>query len=382
MLLIESSRAAGRALLSGVANYARHHGRWVFFWTAAGLEKAWRGKLSLDVDGVILRDMELVEDVLAKGIPAVIVGHSREEIAGAANVVTDSEAIGRIAAKHLLSCGFRHFAFCGFTDCSWSKTRQVYFTKYIREAGFETRSLTVRSEATGSPWRVERSSIAKWLLTLPRPAGLMACNDDLGQEVLEACKLAGLKVPDDIAVIGADNDEIVCGLADPPMSSVAINFERAGYEAAQALDALMHGGKRGSRRILVRASHVEPRRSTDIVALDNPHLRRALTFIRDHGTSPISVPEVTRSAGVSRRTLETLFRAVVGNSVLSEIRRVRTAAIARLLVETEMPVAEIASSLGFEDAQHIARYFRQTQALSPLAFRKEYGHKHSGLRAQ
>ena len=137
MLLIESSRAAGRALLSGIANYARHHGRWVFFWTAAGLEKAWRGKLSLDVDGVIMRDMELVEDVLAKGLPAVIVGHSREEIAGTANVVTDSEAIGRIAAKHLLSCGFRHFAFCGLVDCSWSKTRQVCFTKYIREAGFE-----------------------------------------------------------------------------------------------------------------------------------------------------------------------------------------------------------------------------------------------------
>jgi LacI family transcriptional regulator len=381
MLLIESSRAAGRALLSGIANYARHHDRWVFFWTTAGLEKAWRGKISLDVDGIILRDVELVDEVLAKGIPAVVVGHSREEIPGAANVLTDSEAIGRIAAEHLLSCGFRHFAFCGFTNCSWSNLRKVCFTRFIAEAGFETRSYAVRAEATGSPSRIERNSIAKWLVTLPRPVGMMACNDDLGQELLEACKFAGLKVPEDVAVIGADNDEIVCGLADPPMSSVAINFERAGYEAAHALDALMHGEKRGTRRILVRASHVEPRRSTDIVALDNPHLRRALTFIRDHANEPVLVPQVAKTAGISRRSLEALFRNMLGRSVLSEIRRVRTAGIARLLVETDMPVSEIATQLGFEDAQHISRYFRQTQTLSPLAFRKEYGRKHAGVRA-
>jgi LacI family transcriptional regulator len=369
-------------LLSGIANYSRHHDRWVFFWTTAGLEKAWRGNISLDVDGIILRDVELVEDVLAKGIPAVVVGHSREEVEGAANVVTDSRAIGRIAAEHLLSCGFRNFAFCGFVDCSWSLLRQVHFEKSIGKAGFETQSFVVRSEATGSPSRVERNSIAKWLLTLPRPVGLMACNDDLGQEVLEACKLAGLNVPEDVAVIGADNDEIVCGLADPPMSSVAINFERAGYEAARALDALMRGDKRGNRQIMAKASHVEPRRSTDIIALENPHLRRALTFIRERANVPVMVPEVARVAGISRRSLEGVFRTVLGRSVLSEIRRVRTACIARLLAETDMPVSEIAHSLGFEDAQHISRYFRQTQALSPLAFRKEYGRKHSGTRGE
>jgi LacI family transcriptional regulator len=303
-------------------------------------------------------------------------------VAGAANVVTDSEAIGRIAAEHLLDCGFRHFAFCGFTRCSWSDLRQDCLEKFIRKAGFETRSFLVRAEAAGSPARVQRNAIARWLLTLPKPVGLMACNDDLGQEVLEACKLAGLSVPDDVAVVGADNDEIVCGLADPPMSSVAIQFERAGYEAARALDALMHGDPRGRRSILVRASHVEPRRSTDIVAVENPHLRRALTFIRDRANTAVKVPQVAASAGISRRSLEALFRDVLGRSVLDEIRRVRTARIARLLVETEMPVSEIAESLGFEDARHIARYFRHTQPLSPLAFRKRYGSKQSSFREE
>jgi LacI family transcriptional regulator len=364
-------------MLSGIANYVRHHGPWVFFWTPGGLQTGWIGDHSLDADGAILRDVELVDEVLAKGIPAVIVAHSHGEVPGAANVITDSETISRMAADHLLSCGFRHFAFCGLFDSSWAQLRQDSFIKFIRKAGYETDTFAVHAEVTGSPWRTERSAIAEWLKTLPKPVGLMACNDDVGQEVLEACKLVQLSVPDDMAVIGADNDEIVCGLADPPMSSVAINFERAGYDAAHALDAVMRGGKNRSRRILVRATHVVPRRSTDIVALDNAYLRRALTYIRDQAGPGIAVPEVARATGVSRRTLELLFRNYVGHSILSEIRRVRTDRISRLLVETEMPVSEIAESMGFEDAQHISRYFRKMRNTSPLGFRKLYGRKHA-----
>lgn len=369
-------------MLSGIANYARHHGPWVFFWTPAGLQKGWIGDPSLDADGAILRDVELVEEVLAKKIPAVIVAHSRAEFPGAANVITDSEAISKMAADHLIGCGFRRFAFCGLIDTTWARLRQESFIKFIKQAGYSTETFAVHAEVTGSPWRTERPAIAQWLSTLPKPVGLMACNDDVGQEVLEACKLAGLSVPDDVAVIGADNDEIVCGLADPPMSSVAINFERAGYDAAKALDTLMRGGKSRSRRILVRATHVVPRRSTDIVATENPHLRRALMFIRDHAGPAIAVPGVARAAGVSRRSLELLFRNIVGHSILSEIRRVRTEKIARLLVETELPVSEIAQSMGFEDQQHISRYFRKTRNSSPLAFRKLYGPKHAVIRAK
>jgi len=149
--------------------------------------------------------------------------------------ILDSEEISRMGANHLLNCGFRHFAFCGMLNSSWAQLRQDCFVKFITKAGYATDTFTVRAEVTGSPWHTERTAIAQWLSTLPRPVGLMACNDNVGQEVLEACKLAQLSVPDDVAVIGADNDEIVCGLADPPMSSVAINFEPAGYERRRRL---------------------------------------------------------------------------------------------------------------------------------------------------
>jgi LacI family transcriptional regulator len=181
-----------------------------------------------------------------------------------------------------------------------------------------------------------------------------------------------------VGVIGADNDEVLCGLTDPPMSSVALNFERAGYEAARALDGLMRRSGRVPPRIVAAASHVVARRSTDFVAAEEPHLARALRHIRDQARTGLSVNEVAQATGLSRRVLEKRFRQFLGRSILQEIRRVRTDQIARLLVETELPVAEIADLLRFEDIQHVARYFRAAKGLSPTAYRRKYGRTRAG----
>lgn len=374
ILLIESSRASGRALLRGIASFSHQYGPWSFYWEPGGFEKAWPMLRTLNADGIILRDIERVEEVLAEGIPAVVFRHRRKEIAGMTNVVTDSEAIGRMAAEHLLGCGFRHFAYCGFANTSWSEERCESFTRRINQTGFEVQTYFVPAMETKDAWKRIRHLLMRWLRPLPRPVGLMACNDDLGREVLEACKLAGLAVPDDVAVIGADNDEVVCGIADPPMSSVGINFERAGYEAAQALSIMMRGDGSALPRIVVRATVVVPRRSTDILALEDTNLAKALRFIRDHARESVTVGAAARAAGLSRRVLEKRFRKLLGYSALQEIRRVRTDQIARLLVETDLPVARIAETLGFDDVQHVARYFRGAKRVSPLAYRKTHGH--------
>ncbi len=376
-LLLESSRAAGRALLKGVADYMHHHGHWSFYWEPGGLERAWPKLKSLDLQGIILRDVGKLEEVLAFGIPAVVVGHSRAEVPGLVNVVTDSATIGRLGAEHLLGCGFKHFAYCGMRSApgertSWSKLREESFCQRLDEAGRVCHTYAMATAGQRS-WQQERHAMIRWLRSLPRPCGLMACNDDMGKEVIEACKLGGLAVPDDVAVIGADNDELVCGLSDPPMSSVAINFERAGYEAAGVLDRLMGGAKRVPSRIVVRASDVVPRRSTDILAVEDPGLAKALRFIRDHARESISVSQAARVAGLSRRVLEKRFRRLLNHSALDEIRRVRTDQIARLLAQTELPVTQIADTLGFEDVQHFARYFHAVKGLTPLAYRKAHG---------
>jgi LacI family transcriptional regulator len=383
ILLIESSRESGRALLRGIASYAYHHGPWSFYWEPAGLEKGRRSSVALEADGVIARDVDVApgEKGLVRRLPGVVIGHWHKEAPGRANVVTDSAAIAGMAAEHLLGCGFRHFGYCGYRNASWSAARRDVFASKIREAGFEVRMHEVhevRPDGIAEHEKKVRESIFRWLRSAPRPIGLMACNDDLGKEIVEACRQAGLRVPDDVAIIGADNDEVVCGLSNPPLSSVAINFERAGYEAAGVLDHLMRGARRVPERIMVRASHVVPRQSTDILAVEDAGLAKALRFVRDHARTAMTVEQTAAAAGLSRRVLEKRFRKYLKHSALEEIRRVRTDQIARMLVETEQPVGQIAETLGFEDVQHVARYFRAGKGLSPLAYRKTHGRKHTG----
>jgi len=358
-LLIESSRASGRALLRGVADYSRHHGPWSFYWAPNGLEKVRSLLKTGDADGILFRDTKATKQILGYGLPAVVVGHRQTEFAGLANVVTDSLAIGRLGAKHLSACGYRQFAYCGYAKTSqenalWSDIRRQYFSERIVAAGFDAPphydlSMDARD------WPRQRRSLARWLNSLPKPVGLMACNDDCGRLVMETCKLLDLAVPDQVGVIGADNDEVVCGLSDPPMSSINIDFERAGYDAAHALDRLMQGSRATPPRITAAASHIARRRSTDFVATQEPHLAPALRFIRDHARAGATGSQVALAAGLSRGPLDRKFRKLLGRSLVEELTRARAEQIERLLQETSLPVTEIAEVFGFTDAEAFLR---------------------------
>lgn len=378
LLLVESSRGSGRSLLRGIAHYAHHHGPWSCYWEPAGLEKARANLKALDLDGIILRDVDKLKEVLAFGIPAVVIGHGRTEVSGLLNVVTDSARIGQMAAEHLLACGFKRFAYCGCRvscdqDAPWSELRRQSFADRIRKAGWSCENFPVPQSSGGASWLRERGLMARWLQSLPKPLGLMAANDDRATQVVEACKVAGILVPTEVGVIGVDNDEVVCGLSDPPLSSVAVNFDRAGYEAASSLNCLMNGRGNVPERIVVHPTHIVIRRSTDVVAVEDKSLARALRYIRGtSGREELTVAGVARNAGISRRLLEKRFRRELGYSVLDDIRRVRTDKMAQLLVETQLPVCEIAETLGFGDVQHFARYFRSVKNMSPLAYRKTF----------
>ena len=377
VLMIESSRASGRALLRGIADYSHQWGPWSFSWETSGLEKAWPTLQDGFAKGVILRDVDKLQNVLACGLPTVVIGHQHTEIPGAVNVVTDSAAIGRMTAKHLLDCGFQHFAFCGYTEgrdghAPWSEARGVAFRARLAEAGF-TSLASFHLPMDPLAWTHRQVAAAAWLRSLNKPVGLFACNDDCGQRVMEICRLAGLAVPDEVGVIGTDNDEVICGLMDPPMSSIAMNFQRAGYEAGRALDGLMRGETSLPMRIVTEATEVVARRSTDFVAAEDPPLRKALRFIRDSARRTASVSEVAAASGLSRRSLEKSFRNQLGRTILGEIRRVRTDQIARFLVETDLSVTQIADALDFPDFQHVARYFRAVKKISPTAFRRFHG---------
>lgn len=374
VLPIESSRESGRELLRGVARYSRLHGPWTFYWEPGGLDEIFPRLKNLNADGIILRDSPLLKEVLNLGLPVIVIGHHYEKIPGAVNIITDSKNIGRMASDHLLSCGFKHFAYCGLDDKPWSVERAQSFSRHLAARGYAVEMYQYPNLPHLSLEK-EQERLAQWLASLPRPVGLMACNDDRSQQVLQACKIAGLKAPEEIAIIGVDNDELICDLADPPLSSVSVNFERAGFEGAETLDRLMRGASIEQDEILARATHVVSRHSTDVTAISDAEVAQAVRFIRAHAKQNISVSDVVNQTAVSRRILEKRFRGQLKRSILEEIRRVRVNLIAQMLVDSNHSITQIAMAMGFQGDEHVARYFRQEMNLSPLQYRKKFGKK-------
>ncbi len=380
ILLVDTARAYGRGLLRGIAKYSDLHGPWIYYWKApfyreaAGKEVTLSRLKTLDADGIIMREQKKTKEILAMSLPTIISPYT-EQFPGSPNIIPDDAAIGKMAAEHLLDRGFRNFAYCGFEDMFALRNRGEIFRKRITAAGFETRIYKEPKSKVKRLWENEQNVMADWLKSLPKPVGLMACNDDRAREVIEACKITDLHMPEEVAIIGVDNDDLVCNLSHPPLSSIALNFERAGYEAAELLDKLMAGEKMADQRIVVRPTHIVTRRSTDILAIEDRELAKAMRFIRQHSKEPIQVGDVVDAVALSRRSLYHQFRKVLGRSPNEEIRRARVEQIVRMLVETNLPVSKIAFALGYSSVAHIARYFRQEKGMNLQSYRKLYGRK-------
>lgn len=374
VLLIETSRQFGRSLLRGIGRYVRLHGPWTVYREPGGLPARPPRLRSWGVDGIIMRGEPIkLQEILDMGWAAVISPRSIERVSGIPCITVDSVATGRMGAEHLLERGFRHLAFCGFSDRFWSVQRGEGFRLRAEEAGLGTHLYETPEARSERLWSKEHESIARWLRSLPRPIGILACTDYRGQHVIEGCRLAGLHVPEEVAVIGVCNDEIICSLCDPPLSSIFLNIEKAGYEAAEALDSMMAGQKVSKNTsITIEPINTVTRQSTDILAVEDPEVAKALCFVRRNSQRAVHVSDVIAVTSLSRRALEQRFQRTIGRSINQEIRRARVERVARALVETNQTVAEIAMALDYPGVDHIARYFRAERGLSPAAFRKKY----------
>ncbi|HOP77121.1 MAG TPA: DNA-binding transcriptional regulator [Thermogutta sp.] len=381
-LLIETSRGYGRQFLKGVIRYGRLHGPWGFYITPGDLEQVLPRMRRWGGTGIIARveTSQAARAIVAAKLPTILVGLSslrlrrNKSLAQFSQVHSDSYNAGRLAAEHLLERGFRHFAYVGLPGYLWSQRREQGFCDRISEAGFTVDVYPLASNRTGysrNTWEKEHRRLADWLATLPHPVGLMACNDDRGREVLEACRTAGIRVPEEMAVVGVDNDELFCELSDPPLSSVALNAEAAGYRAAALLDRMMLGEKIAPQEIVAEALHVVTRRSSEIVAMEDPDLTAALQFIHDHVTEPITVADVVSAVHVSRRALELRFRRQLGRTIHEELERLRLQRAERLLIETELPIPYVAEAVGYNSPNYFARIFQQKRLMSPTEFRRQ-----------
>ena len=373
-LLIETSNAYARGLLRGIRAYIREHRSWSLYVgehrrgePAPQWLKRWRG------DGIIARieSAAIADAVVAVRVPAVDVSAARH-VPELLYVETDDVAIAALAADHLLERGFRHFGYCGDPRFNWSNAREEHFHQRVTRAGFDCRVWRPSRNRRGkAPPDRERSELAAWIRALPKPVGVMACYDIRGREVLDACRQLGISVPDEVALIGVDNDELICDLADPPLSSVIPDTQRTGYEAARLLDLLMAGQSELPLAHLIPPLGIAVRGSTEVLATDDADVSAAVRFIRAHATEGINVEDVLRAVPLSRRVLEARFEKLLGRTPHSEITRVQIERVKELLAETDLPLAAVAHRAGYRHVEYMSVAFKRETGRPPSEYRRE-----------
>lgn len=366
-------------MLRGISRYSHVHGPWSIYrvpFSTVTPRPRRESELTLlrkwGADGIITRDRKNIAELEKVGIPLIAVDDGNIA-AGVPNVISNSEAIGELAAKYYVNKGYKSFAFCGYSNMSWSNQRRDSFRRAVENSGYRVNVYQQPEDEERRLWENELSEISEWLKTLRRPTAILTCSDDRSQQVVEATKMTGIHVPEEISILGVDNDELLCELSDPQLSSIEIDTEHAGYEAAKLLDRMMKGKDYANVSIVANPSIVVTRHSTDILAIDDREVVRAVRFIRENASSMIQVPDVVDVTSVSRRTLEQKFRRVLGRSILDEIRRVHVERLAEMLVKSTMSVKQLAISLGYPSVDNIGRYFRRHMGMNPGEYRKKYG---------
>lgn len=376
-LLIETSRSYGRGLLRGIIRYQREHGPWSIYFQPRGLNdtapswlRSWRGH------GILARinDRRTAEIIKRSGIPAVDLRFAVPNL-GLPAVGIDNATVVRRAVDHFLDRGYTRFAFCSYPRGSsrWMDVRSDLFQQLVASLGFACELFTGEARrGKDVSWEQEQRQLTRWVKRLARPIAVMACNDERGLQLLDACRRADVRVPDDVSVLGVDNDEFVCGLATPPLSSIDINLDGIGYRAAELLDGLMRHKPPPAEAVLLPAGDVIPRQSTDALAIDDPELAAVVRYLREHACEQIRLSDVTQATGMERRTLERKFKEVFGRSPKDELLRIQIDEAKRLLLSTELSVKAVSVRTGFGNSRYFSKMFRNRVGLAPGQFRSAH----------
>lgn len=361
-LAVDAVAAYGRGVIRGIMTYCRSNPRWMItvepLWSFGALPdiREW------DVDGLIVqtfsRDFE--QAVLDMGIPVTNVSNFCPGADRLPTIVPDDIAIGRMAANYLLSLGFRRLGYCWSGDTPYGELRLSSFRARAAEVGIRVEEC----DAT-------KQDIRAWLSNLEKPIGVLGANDDWAHRALNIARRLEIKVPDEIAILGVDNDELFNVLVTPSLSSIAVPAEDVGYQAAALLERILSGEKvAAAAPMLLPPLRIVPRESTDVLNVADPDVVAAIRFIRENAANPLQVDDVVENVALSRRSLERRFRDLVGHSISDEIRRAHLERAKELLLTTELSMAQIARSAGFVNATRLGVVFQSELGESPSEFRR------------
>lgn len=379
-LLIETSNGYCRGLLEGICAFARTTGNWSIHLNEQerGAQppawlKDWRGhgiiaRIETDQIGLQLQQLR---------VPIVDLSAARH-LHGIPWADTDDRAISQLAVEHFLDRGFANLAFCGDSGFAWSNARRDHFRTLVQEANchYFEHQVTHRYDPKYK-WDRVRRSLARWLETLPRPVAIMACNDYQGQLILDVCRSNAIGVPEEVAVLGVDDDTLICNLCDPQLSSVIPDTYRTGFEAAELLERMMNREQVDSRaRLVTQPKGIHLRASSDTIAIEDQDVAKALTYIRRHALENIRVGDILRQCAISRRALEHRFAKTVGHTPHEEISRIRVLRIQQLLVETNDRIFDIAMRTGFEHPEYMTAAFKRSTGMTPTEYRQQHREIH------
>jgi LacI family transcriptional regulator len=374
-VLLDISRTYDRDLLLGITNFNKLRDRFNFFFYAPkyvhGEDNSNQIKrvIAWQPDGIITREIDGLQSLLDLNIPLILVPY-KKIFDNCINIWGDNRGMGELAAKYFIAKGFKNYAFFGFKDFQWSVERQEGFESVINDQGLNVENFIF--DSANVLWEDIPPKLLIWLSKLTKPCAVFSANDELNLHLLEAAKEIDIKVPDDLSVIGVDNDVMICEMGSPTLSSIDQNGVWAGYEAAVALWDWIELGTKPEANILANCGSVINRNSSDAFAIDDDQVRIALHYIANAApANDISVNDVVNATNLSRRILEMRFQSTVKSSILEEIKKVRIGRIKFLLENSKLTVQQISFELNFKNVDNITRYFKLFTGLAPLEYRNK-----------
>lgn len=367
-LVLGRDAGYGVAMQSGVQRYAATRSRWVFrAGRTPGPLYDWgcRGIIAM------VAQPELYPSAKTAECPVVNVSNRLADT-GLPTVHADDIAVGRIAADHLLGLGLRHFGFAGPADCHFATQREAGYTAALAGAGFTPDVLDRSDLRDPTQFRERDAMFARWLARLPRPMGIFCAEDSTAERLLNVCLEQDIRVPDEMAVLGANNDALMCEALYPPLSSVDIPFEQIGFEAAGILEALLAGGAAPTQPLLIPPRTVAARRSTQVLAPDNPLLARVLSVMIDHHAEELNVADIAQYVGISRRHLEQMFARSLNTTPARHLEKIRIDHARKLLADTDLSMPDVAAATGYGNQTRMGVAFRRTNDMTPTAYRRQF----------
>ena len=372
-VLVDTSTLWGRLVVRGIQEFAHRNGPWLTYIEPRGMEELTRVPAGWRGQGVIARigRPQMAAELRTLGCPVVNVSGIELPRCRFPRVTTDLKASGRLAAEYFLARGYRHGAYISLSDLPYVSAQQQAFTAALAAAGGSCAVYSVRAHHGAEPdWNLDLGKVGAWLRDLPRPLGLLSWNASCSRDALYAAQMAGLLVPEDVAILSGTDDDLFCEFSHVPLSGIRPPAEQIGHQAALVLHRLMRGGRPPRRPLLLAPLGITTRQSTDTLALADPALVKAVNFIRANAGRRFGIDDVARHAGVSRRLLEGRFASQLRRTPVQEVQRVRLEKAKDLLYRTDLPIPDVAETSGFGSPEYFAYVFKRTQQCSPLRYRR------------